>query len=149
MTSVLFIYGSTGGNTEMVVENVAEIIKAQKHKVTVQRAEMSEARDLLKYDVIILASPTYGHGLLQEHMLAFTKKLKEIDLKGRTCAVIGVGDPKYEAQYHVESATTLEKILTSHGGELLLPALRVSGSPVRHLKGFIPHWGKQLLTKLK
>ncbi len=133
----------------MVVENVAEILKSKKHKVAIQRAEMSEAKDLLKYDVIVLASPTYGHGLLQEYMLAFTKKIKEIDLKGRACAVIGVGDPKYEAQYHVESAATLERILTEHGGELLLPALRVSGNPVRHLKGFIPHWSKQLLAKLK
>lgn len=148
MKSVLFIYGSTGGNTEMVVDNLAELLKTKKHKVIVQRAEMSNPKDLLKYDVVILASPTYGHGLLQDHMLTFTKKLKEIDLKGKACAVIGVGDPKYEAQYHIESATTLEKVLSEQGGKLLLPALRISGSPVRHLNGFIPHWGKKILALL-
>lgn len=133
----------------MVVEKVAEMLKAKKHKVALQRAEMSNPKDLLKYDVCILASPTYGHGLLEGYMRKFVKGLKEIDLKGKPCAVIGTGDPKYEAQYHIESAATLEKILTDHGGKLLLPALRISRTPVMHLKGLIPNWTKQLITKLK
>jgi len=148
MKSVLFIYGSTGGNTEMVVEKVAELLEAKKHKVVLQRAEMSQPKDVLGCDVLILASPTYGHGLLQEYMRKFIKGLKEIDLKGKPCAVIGLGDPKYEAQYHIESATTLEKVLTDHGGKILLPALRISRTPVMHLKGLIPNWTKQLLKAL-
>lgn len=149
MASVLFVYGSTGGNTEMVVEKVAEILATKKHKIVLQRAERTNPKDLLKYDVIVLASPTYGHGLLQEHMLAFTKKLKEIDLKGKKCAVIGLGDPKYEAQYHIESAATLEKLLTGLGGKILLPALRISRTPVIHLKGLIPYWADQFIKTLK
>ena len=144
MASVLFIYGSTGGNTEMVVENAAEILK-KKFKVTIQRAEQSHAKDLLKFDVCILASPTYGHGLLEGYMSKFVKGLKEIDLKGKPCAVIGLGDPKYEAQYHIESAPILEKRLTNAGGKIILPALRISRTPVMHLKGLIPNWANQLL----
>jgi len=121
MKSVLFIYGSTGGNTEMVVENVADILRAKKYKVEVKRAELSNAKDLLKCDVCILASPTYGHGLLEMYMGKFVKGMKEIDLKGKPCAVIGLGDPKYEAQYHIESAPVLEKKLTDAGGQILLP----------------------------
>lgn len=149
MKSVLFIYGSTGGNTEMTAESIAEILRKKKYKAVVQRAELSHPEDLLKYDVCILASPTYGHGLLQKHMLDFVKKLEGVDLKGKPCAVIGLGDPKYEAQYHLESAPILEKILTDHGGKLLLPALRISRTPVMHLKGLIPFWSAQLLVKLK
>lgn len=148
MASVLFVYGSTGGNTEMAVEKVAELLQAKKHKVVLQRAERTDPKDLLKYDVIVLASPTYGHGLLQEHMAKFVKGLKEIDLKGKQCAVIGLGDPKYEAQYHIESAAKLEKLLEDHGGKILLPALRISRTPVMHLKGLIPYWAGQLLNKL-
>lgn len=149
MKSVLFIYGSTGGNTEMVVESVADILRAKKFKVDIKRAELSSAKDLLKSDVCILASPTYGHGLLEDHMGKFVKGMKEIDLKGKPCAVIGLGDPKYEAQYHIESASVLEKKLTDAGGKLLLPALRVSMTPVMHLKGLIPYWAKQLLAVLE
>ena len=79
-------------------------------------------------------------------MRKFIKGLKEIDLKGKPCAVIGLGDPKYEAQYHIESAPILEKILTDRGGKILLPALRISRTPVMHLKGLIPNWTKKLIN---
>jgi flavodoxin len=145
MASILLIYGSTGGNTEMVVENVADMLKSKKHKVTLKRAELSKAADLLKADIIILASPTYGHGLLEGYMAKFAKGIRDLDLKGKPCAVIGLGDPKYEAQYHIESAAILEKTLSDAGGKILLPALRISRTPVMHLKGIIPHWTEQLI----
>ena len=148
MKSVIFIYGSTGGNTEMTVECVAEILRKKKFKVAVQRAELSEAKEILKYDVCILASPTYGHGLLEDHMFKFLKGIKDIDLKGKPCAVIGLGDPKYEAQYHIESAPILEQKLTSAGGKIVIPALRISRTPVMHLKGLIPNWTEQLVAKI-
>jgi len=149
MKSMLFIYGSTGGNTEMVVENVADALGKKKFKINIQRAELSTVKDMLKYDICILASPTYGHGLLEGYMGKFIKNLSSIDLKGMPCAVIGLGDPKYEAQYHIESATILEKKLIDSGANILLPALKISGSPVIHLKGLIPHWCKQLLKEIK
>ena len=142
MTSILFVYGSTGGNTEMVVESVADLLRNK-------RAEMSNAKDILKYDAVVLASPTYGHGLLEAYMAKWSKGLREVDLKGKPCAVIGLGDPKYEMQYHIESAPILEKKLVDAGGKILLPALRISRTPVMHLKGLIPHWTKKLITLLK
>jgi flavodoxin len=149
MKTVLFIYGSTSGNTEMVVESIAEFLEKKKFKTVTQRAEISNAKDILDYDVCILASPTYGHGLLEEHMAKFVKGMKGISLKGKPCAVIGLGDPKYEAQYHIESAPIMEKVLTDAGGKLVLPALRISMTPVMHLKGLIPNWAEQLLAKLE
>ena len=149
MKTVLFIYGTTSGNTEMVVESIAEFLEKKKFKTVIQRAEESDAKDILKYDVCILASPTYGHGLLEEHMFKFVKGLKGMHLKGKPCAVIGLGDPKYEAQYHIESAPILEKGLTDAGGKIILPALRISMTPVMHLKGLIPNWAEQLVKQLQ
>jgi flavodoxin I len=148
MAKILFIYGTTGGNTEMVVEQVAELLKRQRHKVTLKRVEHSKPADMKRCDVAVLASPTYGHGILQDDMIPFEAALKKMDLKGQKCAVIGLGDPKYDAQYHIESAPILEKAVKEAGGELLLPALRVTRSPVLHLKGLIPMWTKQLLKAL-
>ena len=149
MKSVLFIYGSTGGNTEMTVESVADILRKKKFRVSVKRAELSVAQDVFDHDICILASPTYGHGLLEGSMAKFIKGLKDISLNGKSCAVIGLGDPKYEAQYHIESAPILEKKLVSAGGKILLPALRISRTPVMHLKGLIPNWTAQLISKLQ
>lgn len=147
MSSVLIIYGSTGGNTELVTDKVAEVLTAKKHKITIQRAELTKESDLAKYKYIIFASSTYGQGLLQEHMLKFMYFLKS--LKGKKCAAIGLGDPKYNVEYVVESAKLLEKGIQEKGGELLTTALRIVKSPVPHLNTSVKDWATKLSKLLK
>lgn len=149
MKSILFVYGSVGGNTQMAVETVAGLLDAKKFKAILRRAELCELSELLKVDVCVLASPTYGHGTLEFTMEKFVEKMKGMSLKGKPCAVIGLGDPRYEAQYHLESAPLLEKAITEAGGKLIVPALRISRTPVMHLKGLIAAWAKQLSDTLK
>ncbi len=149
MKTILFVYGSVGGNTQMTVEAVAGLLDAKNWSVTLRRAELCDPAELLKADVCVLASPTYGHGLLESAMGKFVEKMKGMSLKGKPCAVIGLGDPRYEAQYHLESAVLLEKAITEAGGKLIVPALRISRTPVMHLKGLIPAWAKQLSDAIK
>ena len=149
MKSILFVYGSVGGNTQLATEAVASLLEAKKFKVALQRAEFCDPSELLKADACVLASPTYGHGSLETTMAHFVEKMKGMNLKGKLCAAIGLGDPKYEAQYHLESAPLLEKALVEAGGKLALPALRISRTPVMHLKGLIPAWTNQLAEALK
>lgn len=148
MKSVIIIYASTGGNTEMTAEFVAGLLEENKIKTVIKRAETCSPEIMKDYDVCILAAPTYGHGLLQEQMMKFCGNLKPGMLKGKLCAAIGLGDPKYEAQYHIESAPVMEKFMTEAGGTIIVPALRISRTPVMHLKGLIPFWTKQLISKL-
>lgn len=146
MSSVLIIFGSTGGNTELVTDKVAEVLST-KHTVKVQRAELTKESDLAKFKYIILASSTYGQGLLQEHMLKFMYYLKS--LKGKKCAVIGLGDPKYNVEYVVESAKLLENSIKEKDGELLTTALRIVKSPVPHLNTSVKIWATKLSKLIK
>lgn len=132
----------------MVAEYIASEAEKKGYKTACRRAEQSNPDDMLKFDVCVLASPTYGHGLLEGYMDKFIKKLNGVSLMGKPCAVIGLGDPKYEAQYHIESATILEDALTKAGGRILLPALRISRTPVMHLKGLVAHWAEQLIDRM-
>ncbi len=147
MASVLIIFGSTGGNTELVTDKVTEILTSKKHKVTVQRAELTNESDLTKFKYIILCSSTYGQGLLQEYMRKFMYELKS--LKGKKCAVIGLGDPKYNIEYVVEAAKILENDVKEKGGELLQTALRIIKSPVPHLDTMVKDWAEKLSKLLK
>jgi flavodoxin len=149
MVTILFVYGSVGGNTQMAVESIAGLLDAKKFKPVLRRAEQCDPKELLKADVCVLASPTYGHGSLETTMEAFVEKMRGMDLKGKPCAVIGLGDPRYEAQYHIESAPLLEKAITEAGGKLVIPSLKISRTPVMHLKGFIPAWAEQLNVAIK
>ena len=148
MKTILFVYGSVGGNTQMVVESVAGLLDAKRFTAILRRAELCVPEELLKSDICVLASPTYGHGLLESTMGKFVEKMKGLDLKGRSCAVIGLGDPRYEAQYHLESVPVLEKAITDAGGKLIAPSLRISRTPVIHLKGLIAAWAKQLSNQI-
>lgn len=149
MKTILFIYGSVGGNTQMAVEAVAGFLGGAKWGIRIQKAELSRPEDLAGAEVVVLAAPTYGHGSLESTMGEFVAKLKSDSLRGKPCAVIGLGDPRYEVQYHLESAAILEKVVADAGGKLLIPSLRISRTPVMHLRGFIPNWAGQLAKALE
>ncbi|MFC1655829.1 flavodoxin domain-containing protein [Patescibacteria group bacterium] len=149
MASVLIIFGSTGGNTEIVTDEVAEVLSNSGHKVTVQRAEESDVKDLKGYSLYIFASSTYGQGLLQDHMLKFFYKVKQTSLKGKKCAVIGLGDNKYNTEYVIESAKILEKGIKEIGGKLIVPALRINKTPVPYLDTSVKDWAKKLSKAIK
>lgn len=149
MASVLIIFGSTGGNTELVCDEVSQILREKKHKVVMQRAEQSTPTDIKKYPYCILASSTYGQGLLQDHMLKFIKQCTPADFKNKKFAIIGLGDNKYNTEYVVESAKTLEKTVTKNGGALISKALRINKTPVPHLETTVKKWAINLSKQLK
>lgn len=145
MASILFIFASCGGNTEIASDKVAEVLTSKGHEVTLQRAECSEASDFEAFPVVILASPTYGEGLLEPDMLNFLNKARgHVSLKDKKCASIGLGDAKYFPYYMAESAVILEDVIREFGGEPILPALQINKSPIPQLEGSITRWAEQL-----
>lgn len=133
----------------MVVDRVTRLLESEGHEVTRERAEKSDPNSLKEASITLLAAPTYGQGVLQEDFVAFCDRARGEALKNRKCAVIGLGDPRYEAQYHLESVPILNKFIEKSGGTVILPPLQISGTPVRHLEGFIPHWTKKLLEMIE
>ena len=148
MAKVLIVFGSTGGNTELVTDEVAEVLKKGGHKVDVKRAEQSSEGDLKGHDLYILASSTYGEGQLQDHMYKYFYGLKK-SLKGKKFAVIGLGDSKYNTEYVMESANILEKGIKKLDGELVTNALRINKTPVPYLNTLVKTWAEKLSKLLK
>ena len=149
MASVLIIFGSTGGNTELVCDEVSQVLREKKHKVIMQRAELSDPSDMKKYKYCILAGSTYGQGLLQDHMARFIKKCSPSDFKNKKFAIIGLGDNKYNTEYIVEAARILEKAITKNKGILVSQTLRINKTPVTHLSTTIKKWATNLSKQLK
>lgn len=150
MASVHFFYGTTSGNTELVVDQIVRILEDKGHQTETKRIELARPEDLLKTKVLVLASPTYGHGLLQEEVASFLSQIKAsgISLQGKPCAVIGLGELRYDAEHHIESAELLKQFVEEQGGRLLVPPLRVSRSPVLHLQGVIKTWAEDFIKIL-
>ena len=144
MLSILFLYGSTGGSTEITLEKIAEVLREHGHEPVLQRAECSQPSDIEGFEAVVLGCPTYGHGVLQQHMDDFIRKVPAGIFSGKRCAVVGLGDGKYDPYYLIEAATILEEFVKTQGGTLLLPSLRINKSPLPQLTGAIAAWAEQL-----
>jgi MioC protein len=147
MSSVLIIFGSTGGNTELVTDKVSSVLGDEGHKIKVERAEKIDPKEIKGYKNIVFASSTYGHGLLQDHMKKLFKK-SDFDLENKKCAVIGLGDNKYNTEYVIESANILEDKIKERNGELIIETMRINKTPVPHLNDKVEKWAKKLSKKI-
>ncbi|HEY5714398.1 MAG TPA: flavodoxin family protein [Candidatus Gracilibacteria bacterium] len=151
MAHIHIIYATTGGNTDLVTACVQSTLESLGHKVTRVKCEIARLDNLTENDCLILASPTYAHGELEPHMEAtWWKKAHktEIDLTGHPCCVIGLGDDKYDEDYHIESAGLLTRFIVERGGKLVHPGLMINKSPIDQLKDKVEPWAVALHEKL-
>ncbi len=153
MPSIQIIFASTSGHTEYVVETLVSFLKekAPKTSVTMLLAEKVTPEDLLKGDVLLLASSTWNtgnvEGQLNPHMFALLKdRAKAVDLKGRKVVCIGLGDQRYF--YTCKAAKELEEFVFTHKGTLALPTLKIINEPYGQ-EDAVKTWGKSLLKLLK
>jgi len=144
MASIIIIYSTTGGNTEITIEKVAEVLSSENNDVTVKQVENATISDFFQHDLCILACPTYGHGILPANFESFYQEIKETDLKNTKYAIIGLGDYKYDIDYHLESVNILEKVINNNHGNLIYKSLRISKSPIKFLETSIPKWALKL-----
>lgn len=126
----------------MVCEWVRDVLHA-KHEVEMIRAKTAEATDIDDADLVVFACPTYGHGELEKYFEIFLGKIHDKDMKGRKCAIIGLGDPKYEPDYVLESIPITMKFLKEKEVELVGMPLRISKCPLP-MKQFAESWAQKL-----
>jgi flavodoxin len=111
------------------------------------RAEKAQPQDLLSGDILLLASATWNtggtEGQLNPHMWGLLHdKAKTLDLAGKPCACIGLGDHRYF--YTARAADHLEHYVEAHHGRLIVPTLRVVDEPYGQEEA-VRVWGRQLV----
>jgi flavodoxin len=114
-------------------------------------AEKTQPRDLLSGDVLLLASSTWNtggiEGQLNPHMWALLyEKAKTLDLAGKLCACIGLGDHRYF--YTARAADHLQTYVKAHHGRLIVPTLKIVDEPYGQ-EEVVRGWGKQLVDASK
>lgn len=151
MAYIKIVYGTCGGNTEITCEKVKILFEEYGHKVDLYRAKTAIPTDVLGSDLLILASPTYGHGLLENYMDKFIANCGKTlikELSGQSAAVIGLGNSLYDQDYFLESAKILSDFLVSKGANLVLEPLLISKSPIPFFKKVVPEWVNKINDKL-
>jgi flavodoxin I len=148
-TTLHIIYASTSGHTEFVIDTLSERIASRRVAITKQRAEQAAPADLLKGDILLLASGTWNTGGIEGqlnpymHML-LKEKAAGIDLKGKKVVIIGLGDDRY--RYTANALHHLEEFVKTHNG-VVLDHLKMVNEPYNQEKT-VEQWGKKLLSKL-
>ena len=134
------IYSSRSGNTEIVCEKVHYELEDLNFGNNLIKVERAKREDLEDCDFLILAAPTYGHGQLEILMESFLKMNQDIDFKEKKVPVIGMGDARFDDDYHIESARILMRFVTTHNGKLAGVPLAITRTPMPHLEGVVKNW---------
>jgi flavodoxin I len=147
------VFASTSGHTEYVVDALIDSLKSipPGWEIKVTMAERAQPQDLLSGDVLLLASSTWNtggtEGQLNPHMwLLLNDKAKTLDLAGKPCACIGLGDHRYF--YTARAADHLRGYVEAHHGRLIVPTLKIIDEPYGQ-EEVVKIWGKQLVDALK
>jgi flavodoxin I len=151
--SLHIVFASTSGHTEYVVEALIDSLKSATPgwEVEETKAEKAQPQDLLRGDVLLLAAATWNtggiEGQLNPHMwVLLHDKAKTVDLAGKPCACIGLGDHRYF--YTAQAADHLQHYVKAHDGRLIIPALKIIDEPYGQ-EETVRVWGKQLVDASK
>lgn len=83
-------YGSSTGQTEMVAEKLQQLFGEE--NADLLNVDIATEKDLEKYPYLILGTPTWGIGEMQDDWEDFAELLDKADLKGKKVALFGLGD---------------------------------------------------------
>jgi flavodoxin I len=147
------VVASTSGHTEYVaaalIDSLRRIVPGWEVEET--RAEKTRPEDLLSGDVLVLASSTWNtggiEGQLNPHMWSLLQgRAKNLDLAGKPCACIGLGDHRYF--YTARAADHLQNYIKAHHGRLVAPTLKIIDEPYGQ-EDAVRIWSRQLVDASK
>ncbi|MCB0405253.1 MAG: flavodoxin [Bdellovibrionales bacterium] len=110
-------YGSTTGNTA----GVAEALRAEIGDALAKVVNVTEVTPKVfeKFDHLILGVPTWHIGEMQEDWAEMLTRLEGTNLKGKKCAVFGLGDGVGYPETYVDAMGELWEAFKPLGAELV------------------------------
>lgn len=84
------LYGSSTGTTAAVARKIASLMNVP--PTDVYDVAATAPSKLAEYDRLVMGSPTYGAGELQDDWYDFLDGAEVLDLRGKTIALFGCGD---------------------------------------------------------
>ena len=116
MAKVGLFYGSTTGKTADAAEKIQASLGGDSVVAMIEIADV-EPSDLLNYEYLIIGSPTWNVGDLQDDWDAIIDDLDDLDFSGKTVAYFGTGDSVGYADNFQDAMGILEEKIASLGGK--------------------------------
>ncbi len=148
MSCIHLLYASGSGHTEYVCTVIADALRAAGYEALLTRAEAAKVEDLARGDFLILASGTWNTGGIEGQLHPYMyqivfKTAKDIDLAGKRCSHIALGDDRY--YYTGRAGEYLRKFLKDHNGDYCLDPLTIINEPFGQEEK-IRQWCEKLVT---
>ena len=144
MARIHVIYSSVGGNTELVSRTIAKTLESEGHESLLERCEKSSIHKIKEHDCLVIAAPTYGHGEPDKRFEEFLKTLNDFDLADHLCAIVGLGDSKYDDDYNMAILPLMMNFLKEKKAKIIHFPLAINKSPVPQIETRIIPWAEGL-----
>ncbi|MDX9789671.1 MAG: flavodoxin [Candidatus Kapaibacterium sp.] len=112
-------YGTNTGNTETVAQMLEEVLKSNGFEVEVFDMASASVDDMAKFENLIVASPTWNDGELQDDWDAVFAEYERFDFTGKKVAFLGLGDQDGYPDNFLDAIGTLAKPVLKNGGTVV------------------------------
>lgn len=143
---VKLVYASTSGNTEIVMETVAQILQQADLAPTLHRAEQTPVSVIEDNSWFVFGTSTWEHGALNPFFRRLLSEMKNSNLAGKQAAFVGCGDTRYEPVLFCEGIEKVKKVWVAQGGSVLGEVLKINGEPYGLLGTDVKRWAEGLLS---
>lgn len=116
MKKTAIIYSFNSNKTAKAAEKIIEVFG--KDKIQPLNAETVTEKEFLSFDNLILGVPTWFDGELPNYWDEFVPALKDMDMKGKTIAIFGLGDQVGYPENFADGVGVLGRLLRDRGARL-------------------------------
>ncbi len=123
------IYASTSGNTEFIMDKVADVWRKLGKEVFLHRSEKTDINVFKDNKYFLLATSTWDHGTINPFFDRLLAEMKTADFSGKSASFIGLGDRRYESHLFCAGMTILKEVWEKSNGKSLGVALTIGREP--------------------
>ena len=126
MNKIGIFFGTDSGTTRLIAKKMAKVLGSDltDKPLNVNRISID---DMLKYQALILGTPSYGEGILPGKSTGvkdgswdeFIPLLESIDLSDKVIALYGLGDQEKYSQHFADALFQLYSVLKKQGATLI------------------------------
>ncbi|MGE4585723.1 MAG: flavodoxin [Mangrovibacterium sp.] len=117
MKKTAIIYSFHSNKTARAAEKIAEAF-GEKQVETLNAEEITED-DFLNFDNMILGVPTWFDGELPNYWDELVPAIRELDLKGKTVAIFGLGDQLGYPENFADGVGIMGRLMRDRGARLI------------------------------
>lgn len=111
-------YGTNTGVTEIVAEQLRDVLVENGFEIDIYDIASVPLNTMDKYSTLIIATPTWNDGELQDDWEEVWEAWQEYDFTGKKVAFVGTGDQEAYCDNYCDAIGRMGAFVRQNGGEI-------------------------------